>query len=598
FEPVLNGRFLRVLMARFDPAAPAGVITTDLNPHLEPYAGSSVPQAVRDQSLGDPRAIVWNGAGTAGYVAGMGSNTVVRIDAAGARLGQIEAGEGPTGLALDETRGRLYVLDKFAGRVTVVETAGHSVIAARNFFDPTPQVIRLGRPHLYDTRRTSGLGHVSCASCHIDARMDQLAWDLGNPAGAVQPFDQNCNFGVGGCENWHPMKGPMVTQSLQGLPGTGPLHWRADRANLAAFNGAFVGLLGDDVMLTPQEMAQFNSFLATIIYPPNPFRTITNALPTTPINGGNAVTGDQLYRNAPIDGGFLTCNACHALPTGTNGTVTSANLLGETQSMKIPQLRNMYEKTGLDLIPGSVNNRGFGYIHDGSSPNLVAFLQAPVFNFPPGPTGMQQRRDIAAFVFAMSVDTHAGVGTQNTVATGSLSLLPPDQQARLNTMVSLAQGGSAGLVAKGRVAGRGRGYVYDQAASGFRSDRTGEPVLSLIQLAALTGPGSELTFTTVPIGTQRRIGIDRDADTWLDGDERAVCADPADPAVFPGSPRSVDRNADLLVGTSDVSVFLTSWFADLSTGTFTSDFDASGTVSTADITAFLGAWFAALAGGC
>ena len=50
--------------------------------------------------------------------------------------------------------------------------------------NPDPEVIRQGRPHLYDTHETSGLGHLSCASCHVDARMDRLAWDLGAPDGA------------------------------------------------------------------------------------------------------------------------------------------------------------------------------------------------------------------------------------------------------------------------------------------------------------------------------------------------------------------------------------------------------------------------------
>mgnify|MGYP000216636243 CR=1 FL=1 len=111
FEPVVNGKFLRVNFASVDPANLASHIITDLNPHLT-YATSTIPQTERDRSLGDPRAIVWNAAGTRGFVSGMGSNTVVAIDADGNRAGlsdHIEVGEGPTGLALDETRSRLYV---------------------------------------------------------------------------------------------------------------------------------------------------------------------------------------------------------------------------------------------------------------------------------------------------------------------------------------------------------------------------------------------------------------------------------------------------------------------------------------------------------
>ena len=55
---------------------------------------------------------------------------------------------------------------------------------------------------------------------------------------------------------------------------------RGDRSGIEAFNPAFVGLLGDDVPLTQQEMQEFEDFLATIYFPPNPFREFDNSLGT------------------------------------------------------------------------------------------------------------------------------------------------------------------------------------------------------------------------------------------------------------------------------------------------------------------------------
>ncbi|MCA9298358.1 MAG: YncE family protein, partial [Phycisphaerales bacterium] len=95
FEPNLNGRFLRVNIARVDDLTLDATVV-DLNPHLD-YTTSTIPQSERDRSIGDPRGIVW--AGTKGFVSGMGSNNVVVIDPTGARLAEpIEVGEGPTGL--------------------------------------------------------------------------------------------------------------------------------------------------------------------------------------------------------------------------------------------------------------------------------------------------------------------------------------------------------------------------------------------------------------------------------------------------------------------------------------------------------------------
>jgi DNA-binding beta-propeller fold protein YncE len=103
FEPKLSGRFLRVLLARVSrrPAAPQIV---DLNPHLT-YATARVAPALRAQSIGDPRAVVVDGAGGRVYVAGMGSDNLVVLDLAGARAPTPVARPWPAGLALDVPRG-------------------------------------------------------------------------------------------------------------------------------------------------------------------------------------------------------------------------------------------------------------------------------------------------------------------------------------------------------------------------------------------------------------------------------------------------------------------------------------------------------------
>ncbi len=52
---------------------------TDLNGHIN-YANASLPQAQRQLSIGDPRAIVWKADGSKAYITGMGSNNVVMIN--------------------------------------------------------------------------------------------------------------------------------------------------------------------------------------------------------------------------------------------------------------------------------------------------------------------------------------------------------------------------------------------------------------------------------------------------------------------------------------------------------------------------------------
>lgn len=618
FEPNLNGVFLRVLLAQADPTGGAAPAIVDLNPHLD-YTESTVAPALRDQSLGDPRAIVWAPSGDRAFVAGLGSNNVVVIDATGARVGSpIEVGEGPTGLVLDATGTTLYVLNKFSATVTTIDVASATATSDVAFYDPTPAAIRDGRFALYDTHGTSGTGHVSCGSCHADARLDRLAWDLGDPSGDMQPFTGNCFTvpGLGGCDDFHPMKGPMTTQTLQDIIGKEPLHWRGDRNGIEDFNPAFVALLGAPSELTAFEMQQFEDFLATIHYPPNPYREFDNSLPTNlpldghystgrfnpategdPLPNGNAQSGLSFYRNSFLDAPFQ-CVTCHTLPTGAGPDFAIVGLglqpvpvgpMGEHHlgvvgvdgstniSIKIPHLRNLYEKTGFEMTQLR-NTVGFGFLHDGSVDSLSRFLTEPAFSV----VSDQQVADLVAFMLAFSGsdlpqgsvstileppgvpsrDAHAAVGTQLTF--DAVTRTDPLAIALYGEMMLLADQGDVGLVAKGRQAGLARGYRY--GGGQWQSDRASEAVTATaLRLAADTG--SEITITVVPSGSQTRIGIDRDLDGAYDRDELDVCADPADPTSTPATSSCgeqfvrADCNADGQIDISDPVTLLESLFA-------------------------------------
>jgi YVTN family beta-propeller protein len=588
FEPVISGTFLRVRLALVDPASPGTPALVDLNPHLD-YSTPNVPQATRNRSIGDPRGVAWNAAGTRAYVVGMGSGNLVVLDATGAPVGSpsvVPLGAGPSGLALDEGRSRLYVWNRFDGTISVVDTAGPTETARVPLFDPTPPVIRTGRSHLYDTHRTSGLGHIACASCHVDARMDRLAWDLGDPSGAVKNFDQNCFTGaVTPCQHFHPMKGPMTTQTLQDIVGHEPFHWRGDRDGLEEFNGAFMSLQGDDVGLTSQQLQEYEDFLATITFPPNPFRNLDNTLPSSlplpghfttgrfgpaglPLPVGNAQTGLVLYRTGSLDGGLAgaNCSSCHTLPTGLGSEnrvtlglggptlspplpvgpfgerhLALVSVDGQTNvSMKVPQLRNMYEKVGFEATQPS-NRAGFGFLHDGAVDSIARFVSEPVF----GVTSDQQVADLVAFMLAFSGselpaqaggvfdapgpagrDSHAAVGRQATIAS------PSGATALLDTMLALAQGAKVDVVVKSLQGGVARGWFYDRSTSRFLADRDGD-VITPVGLRGLAAPGSEETWTVVPLGLGRRLGIDRDGDGFGDTTEVEAGSNPADQLSTP-----------------------------------------------------------------
>src|SRR4030095_3820559 len=160
-------------------------------------------------------------------------------------------------------------------------------------WDPTPPVIRNGRRFLY-SGAFSAHGDLACASCHAFAGFDNIAWDLGDPSGEMAaPPPPEANGGVA-VKGFHPLKGPMATQTLRGLAGTGFLHWRGDRNDFNAFNPAFMKLQGAPDTLSAADMQKCTDFILTVTYPPNPRVRLDNTLSPDP-PGGNAEQGASLF---------------------------------------------------------------------------------------------------------------------------------------------------------------------------------------------------------------------------------------------------------------------------------------------------------------
>lgn len=518
FEPNLRGKFLQNRVSIVDPVADS-VSPKHLNTHIN-YANPTGDAGERASSICIPTDIAIARSGASVYVAGFGSRKVAVLNSAGVVTRRIDVGDGPCGLALDDMHNRLYVFNRFASSISVVDLDDDSAEEVSVGFDPSPQFIKDGRHFLYDGELSSAHGDLACGSCHVFGDMDNIAWDLGNPtASSMEPVPPGQ---FGGLPPFHPMKGPMTTQSLKGMSGTEPLHWRGDRAGFGDFANAFVGLMGRATPISNADMTAFQNFLFAARYPPNPLRNLNDTLPTS-LAGGNPQHGEQLFMFENLDAGAATCVSCHAMPTGENGLIIPGNLLQEPEAKKVPQLRNMYEKTGFDnTVPATV--RGFGYTHDGASDDLFSFLNFSGFTF----ANNQDRRDVAAFLLAFPSGTHPAVGAQWTMdGTNQVAGLP-----RLNTLQSLANSNAVGLVAKGRVGGMPRGWVY-VGGGVYRPDKAVGGDLSQAALLALAGNGSEITFTGVVEGCEWRLGVDRDSDGFRDADELDAGSDPGDPTSTP-----------------------------------------------------------------
>jgi hypothetical protein len=534
-----------------------------LNKHID-YGVVPSPPGVMEKSLALPTGMAVSSDGATLYVAAMGSNAIGVLATAELENDTFvpDAGDhipvsggGPTGLVLDEARQRLYVFTRFDNAVATIDLTGPGEIDSVALHDPEPARVVNGRRFLYDATLTTSNGESPCGSCHVFGDFDSLAWDLGNPDGLVEnntnpftvpnPFDPSP-------PKFHPMKGPMTTQSLRGMADHGPLHWRGDRRQIGnvldvpeafkQFNGAFDALLGRGAPLATDDMNAFTDFALEITYPPNPYRNLDDSLTPAEANGE-----DIFFNRRPIDT-FQTCNGCHRLdPTRDHfGTFGSSSFENEPQLFKIPHLRNLYQKLGMFGMAWSPffnqgdngfkgpQVRGFGFLHDGSTDTIFRFMHSIAFNergapfanlgFPVGPTGDPLRHDVEAFLLVFDSNMKPAVGSQVTTMTVPATNTLPS----VKLLEQRADAGDCDLIVKSIDAmGRQRGWW--RAGSAYRSDRASEPMLSSANLTALASVAHPQTFTCVPPGSGNRMGIDRDEDGIYDYDELLRGTDPTVP---------------------------------------------------------------------
>jgi hypothetical protein len=547
-----------------------------LNKHID-FAGPflPIPNAVNRKSLAFPLDMAVSADGETLYVAAFGSSKVGIYDTAELETDgftpdenrQIEIpGGGPCGLALDEARGRLYVLSRFDNSVAVVDLKRRRPTQSLAMRSPEPAHVVQGRRFLYDASFSSSRGDTACASCHVFGDFDSLAWDLGDPDGVQientgiltvpgEPFDVSRHF--------RPMKGPMATQSLRGMANHGAMHWRGDRMNnseppaqpdggafdertaFAKFNPAFVGLNGRNAPIGDVEMKAFTDFVLEIMYPPNPVRRLDDQ------DTAVQARAREVYFGTRKTDSFFNCQGCHVLdPDGNRGfDVAKPGFFGsdgrfsfelEPQVFKVPHLRNMYQKVGMFgmprtqfFLPGDNDFkgdqvRGFGFLHDGSADTLFRFHSTIVFfkrpagtisprdpgnpdGFGPDLDGFLDRKAMEQFMLAFPSNFKPIVGQQATLTDGNLAGL----SSRLALMIARADAGDCDLVARSG----GRGYLY-LGGGLFRPDRHRDvPIGDLALRARALLPGAEVTYTCVPPGSGYRMGLDRDDDGKLDGDE-------------------------------------------------------------------------------
>ncbi|NRB41303.1 MAG: hypothetical protein HRU20_22995 [Pseudomonadales bacterium] len=498
-----------------------------VNPvHLNPHVDFSLPMGdaisanEKAKTLAQPTNMLVSKDGETLFVSAFGSNKVAVLSTAEFEkdgyvpnaADHINVPGGPTGLAMSNNGKNLYVYSRYDNVVSVINVKKQKVRNTTALYNPEPAHVKDGRKFLYDADYTSSNGTASCSSCHIFGDLDSLAWDLGNPDEEMHdnllPLSGG-NLSPLKSDKFHPLKGPMTTQTFRGMVTSGAMHWRGDRmgqdtvasssqaeAAFKEFSGAMVGLVGRETELSTAEMQAFTDFALSITSQPNPVRNLDNTLTA------DQTQGAADYFALPVDGGFGTCNSCHALDKEKNFFGTDTGISGEgpfvSQDFKVAHLRNMYSKVGMfgssyfTATHMGDQVRGFGYLHDGTAASVDDFLSMTSTFFW---DNQKQQQNVTDFVMVFDTEHMPVLGQQVTLSLRSKSVA----SSRVDLLETQAKAGACELAASGLLFGKSY-YGVMQADGSYAAK--GFPVIkgrSLRKLSLI--PTQQMTYTCMPVQT-------------------------------------------------------------------------------------------------
>ncbi len=459
------------------------------------------------------------------FIASMGSDNVVVLNPDGSfhKEWDVPAGSIPRGILVHPTGSVVLVYCFGTNKIRSYRWGNNPpnpLITFNLSHDPTPADVAAGRRVFFDARNSENK-NLSCATCHVDGGTDLLAWNLSN-----MPKDS---------------KGPMVTQSLIGLKRLEPFHWRGER-DFDDFKGAFVGLLGNPTDIPAEDFENMRRFLFAMEQPANPFQSaerildpnidsITELTPEDIAAGfttsdGDAILGQQEFRNEFTFSGRFTCNRCHAAPTGTNNDIVNdfpSIVPPERAHLDVAHFIGLHKRqqTTVDIqyLNGQgvlVDRRraflGVGTSHSGLIPDIFHFdLAAGSGAFLPNIAAFVHQWDqgfgkAVHFAFPLNAGT-VGLATQELV-----TYLEPQAIARNCGIVVYGTIDQGGTPVKTR-------WFWDRYASTkpFKSENPAAiPARDLNDFITNAANESNV-FLGVPVGMAERFGVDYDMDTIRNG---------------------------------------------------------------------------------
>ncbi|MBK8976347.1 MAG: hypothetical protein IPM29_10495 [Planctomycetes bacterium] len=391
-------------------------------------------------------------------------------------------------------------------------------------YDPLPDFAKRGLAHLSDADRSASRTS-SCFSCHVDGGQDNVVWELSKwhdpegTAGSALTFEED-------------FKGPMLTQTLLGLPEVAPYHWRGEQRTLADFNGAFSGLL-EGAELTPTELPDMVDAIGLLRHRPNRHLAMNRSYASTPAPAGvgNVAQGLVDFETFPVyaPAGTLSCASCHSLPTGTNNEIQFINVVGPPSfTVQVAQLRGVVERLDAPINLGPyVGNRcgnGAGLLHFGGVGSFQEFVVQPVFLGLQSPATQGTRDNLVAFMESFDTGLAPASSLVRVLRTDYAN--PAGDFANVMAYVQTeAAAGHADFSVIISIPNGTGGFTpftgfWDNAQGAWISEIGGFPPTPPASLLSLfLASGEPLTIMGHPPGSGQRFTIDADDDGLIDSDE-------------------------------------------------------------------------------
>jgi YVTN family beta-propeller protein len=329
-------------------------------------ASGRVAQILLDEPgafYADPNAVVFTPDGRLAFVSHSGADVVAVVDMHQLRallasasaeqrasfanhLGlsrqyvraRIHTGANPKGLAVSPDGRWVYVAERLADRIAVIDVAQLAIAATIEVGSTSHETVLRRGERLFNSAGHTFQGQFSCRSCHPNNHVDRLQYDF-EPDGLGRNIVDN--------------------RTLLGIEGTGPFKWDGKNTSMYMQCGIrFARFLTRVEPFAPDDLNALVAFMRSLDNAPNSHRAADGTL-TGAQTRGRALFERAVMRNGTAIAPKDRCITCHPPPKFTSRRtfdIGSGAVTDDHQEFDTPQLLNVYQSAP--------------YLHDGRALTL------------------------------------------------------------------------------------------------------------------------------------------------------------------------------------------------------------------------------------